>query len=101
MGKEINHDGTTNPIAPWGVLKPVIQPPGFRSVPATMIRARSMPSITGGSGGGRANKAAQSVGEFMAKPDARKAGFQAQPEEESAPKGSPLKDTVSKANREA
>merc|ERR1712039_516394 len=84
-----------------GIVRPVIEPPGFRNVPATMTRARSMPSITGSLP--RSNKAAQSVGASMA---ARPTKVVANGEDTMAfpadayPE-SPLKRTVSMANKEA
>lgn len=43
--KVVNHDGTTRCRPPWGVVTPVREPPGHRSVPATIARARSLPSV--------------------------------------------------------
>lgn len=43
--KVVNHDGTTRCRAPWGVVTPVREPPSHRNVPATLARARSLPSV--------------------------------------------------------
>jgi hypothetical protein len=60
--KVVTHDGTTQPRPPWGVVRPVRELPNHRSVPATLARARSLPSITKKS---TERSAPQSVGKFV------------------------------------
>lgn len=40
------HDGTTRPLAPWGItVNPAREMPNQRSIPATILRARSTPML--------------------------------------------------------
>lgn len=62
--KVVPHDGTTcNVRPPWAIIRPAKDPPGFRNVPATIARARSMPSVGNGT---RINEAAVGVGANVA-----------------------------------
>eukprot|EP00929_Paragymnodinium_shiwhaense_P018295 TRINITY_DN1285_c1_g1_i1.p1 TRINITY_DN1285_c1_g1~~TRINITY_DN1285_c1_g1_i1.p1 ORF type:complete len:270 (+),score=63.69 TRINITY_DN1285_c1_g1_i1:114-923(+) len=54
------HDGTTRPLAPWGITEnPVAERLNQRSVPATIRRMRSMPGLA------RSNSAAMGAGSHM------------------------------------
>jgi hypothetical protein len=97
------HDGTTSTVMPpWGIVRPVVAPPGFRNVPSTMTRARSMPNVLGSSLP-RPNKVAQNVGASMAasKPSKVANGEETMAYPTDAYPESPLKRTVSMANKEA
>lgn len=90
----VAHDGSTRPLAPWGVVRPVREPPTHRNVPATLARARSSPMLE------RSNQAAQSAGASMTRSASQAADTM------PAPDGSPtgfdrVKRTVSMANQEA
>jgi len=99
--KVVTHDGSTNPLAPWGTLRPVVHVPSFRNVPATMTRARSMPSIVADKGSQRQNRAApQDMGAFMAAAKSEPAPAEPPARYAQSP-GGPLKDTVFKANTDA
>jgi len=42
----IPHKATTGTVRPpWGVVKPVVEPPTYRVMPSTMMRTRSMPQL--------------------------------------------------------
>lgn len=92
----VMHDGSTRPLAPWAVVRPVRDPPGHRNVPATLTRMRSLPALS--KGDDRANLAAQSAGASMARSMSQADYTQAQGQGLS-PSG--MKHTVSMANQEA
>jgi hypothetical protein len=94
------HDGSTNPRPPWAVLRPVMEVPGFRAMPATLSRARSLPSVSAGSGLQRANMAAQNLGASMASRHPKES-FVEQPVTTPNVSADPLKRTVMQANNEA
>lgn len=64
--KVVNHDGTTNCRAPWAVMRPVREVPNHRNVPATLARARSLPSV-GKKALESSKLSTQNMGEFMSK----------------------------------
>lgn len=106
--KVVNHDGSTNPLAPWGVLRPVQQVPSFRNCPATMTRARSLPSIVADKGAQRQNRAApapQDMGAFIAaaksEPKNAPTAQLVELDRDARSPSAPLKDTVFKANTDA
>mmetsp|Transcript_66845 Transcript_66845/g.105745 ORF Transcript_66845/g.105745 Transcript_66845/m.105745 type:complete len:230 (-) Transcript_66845:105-794(-) len=97
--KVVPHDGTTSYVRPpWAVLRPVKDVPGHRNVPATIVRARSMPTVGLGS---RVNQAAVGVGAnvAMAPTGAMLQSTLAAPQ--SANVQDRIQRTVSAANEEA
>lgn len=106
--KVVNHDGTTNCRPPWGVVTPVREPPSHRSVPATLARARSLPSI-GKKSLERSLRSSQKVDVSLSRASGTSLAKDFNYDTDDLPEGDtcqdedadPLAQTVTKANEEA